>query len=130
MNFAEFVKHVNDAHGAAAMARTRPLLGKVFVITGRLDDGQGRNEALAVLRTWGAVTPATVDYATSALIATNEKRTAKRNAAVRYGVPIVTEAEFVHHWLMPALADALGLAVPVDDDAILDRIKPLSDLGA
>lgn len=74
-----------------------PFAGKKIVFTGKLSDIE-REAARELVRTHGAETPAGVTKATDMLVvgdgAKEEQRT-KRDKAEKYGVRIVTEAEFL-----------------------------------
>lgn len=109
-----------DSH----MRRTRPLLGKGFVITGRLDDSLTRADAETLLTKWGALVAHKVTPATTALISTNpERRTTKRLDAHRMGVTVLDEAAFVRTYLLPharPVVSAPAVVLPLIDG---DRVR-------
>jgi NAD-dependent DNA ligase len=138
MNFADFVEVSIAASDDLVMARQKPLRGKTFAITGKLEDGVTRTDFAKLLSLWGANVIGVVDYRVDVLLATDPgRRTSKRVAADRHRVLVQNEHAFVASVLIPArtaarLAEAPGPrpGADLDDEAILSRIKPLSDLGA
>ncbi len=135
MNFSQFVQAARISGADARLTRHRPLAGKVFAITGKLDDGVSRTDWASLITLWGGSVSNIADYRVNALLAVDpDRRTAKQQTARRYGVPVLSEHDFVEHWLVPAvdtayLAERAFLGAD-DDDVILNRISPLSDLGA
>lgn len=133
MKFHQFVEAAVVSGADVRMRKHRPLAGKVFAITGKLDSGISRSDWDSLIHQWGGSVSNIADYRVNALLAVDpERRTAKQQSARRYGVPVLSEDDFVAEWLLPAVDSAYlaEKAFLVDENDVLDRIKPLSDLGA
>ena len=71
-----------------------PLAGKSYIISGTLDS-YGREEAEDKLRALGATVTSSVTKATTALITGEKPGGSKLKKASAYGIPIITEADFL-----------------------------------
>lgn len=123
------------------METYRPLAGERIVLTGKLDDGMLRDDAMTVLNSWGAIIEGRVSAATDLLVAVEpERRTQKRIDADRYGVKVVDErglVRFLEDTLIDCAADRSRVAALVPDpptgffpavpEDFEDVITPLSD---
>ncbi len=74
-------------------AAARPLSGRIYVITGSLEN-MSRDEAKAALRALGADVAGSVSKKTTAVVA-GESAGSKLDKAVELGIPVLTESEFL-----------------------------------
>lgn len=82
-----------DPQGTAA-AGPQPLAGLTFVITGTLSS-MGREEAEEMVRMLGGRAAGSVSGKTSYLVAGANIGATKTEAAAKFGVPVITEEEFL-----------------------------------
>ena len=75
-------------------AATGPLAGKNIVVSGTFE-GFSREGIKAAIEAAGGRVTATVSGNTSFIVAGNDMGPAKRAKAMKLGVPVITEEEFV-----------------------------------
>lgn len=94
--------HVTDfEHEPVLETENLPLSGKVFVITGSLEQFENRKDLKSYIEQLGGKVTGSVTGNTSYLINNDSQSTSSKNKkAKELGVPVITEAEFVEQFGM------------------------------